>query len=488
MNAIIFYINKPLIKYGIPILFIFLTSISNFYQKVNLPITQELDEAAWIFSSVYFHTYFEEHDIEHLNWSAIDAVDHPPLMKYLLGWVLSWEELHEKTLNKKNWWFYHADINTTEGYDNFKLLLNKMIPEKTLFIGRALTTFFMFLSAILLFYISCRHFNTITGILTTTLFLTSNTIQVTSCWIISDYLFILLMLLNIYITAILIHRLFRGIFDAKLYLIVLVAALFSALHFLTKISGILSFALVISVFCIGLGYYTVQQQRQHNKHLLTCILLYTIIFLTLLYYLNPSFQNDMISFIITMFKHRTQRISEQHAIFYPFALPTTLLSISHVFKSLFSDYSLHSSTFSISLLLSLILLLPLQFKSHFRYNRTALFIMALSAVWFAAIALSTKIAFTRYLLPLIPIVYLCSSYSFVNIMHSVMQFKFRKDKFTIYSALLLILCSICTLSAANYYTLEKYIAENPEWLYKQINDKDAYLKAHMKETPFNDKP
>ena len=64
----------------------------------------EPDEAAWVFSSYYYHLYFEEGDLLHPDWQEYDALDHPPLAKYAVGLAMDLSDSPCVTLEHKQFW------------------------------------------------------------------------------------------------------------------------------------------------------------------------------------------------------------------------------------------------------------------------------------------------------------------------------------------------------------------------------------------------
>jgi len=81
-----------------------LVSLVRLYQqRMDLPL-YEPDEAAWVFSSYYYHLYFEDADWLSPDWQEFDALDHPPLAKYAVGMAMDLSGEPCKTLAHKRYW------------------------------------------------------------------------------------------------------------------------------------------------------------------------------------------------------------------------------------------------------------------------------------------------------------------------------------------------------------------------------------------------
>ncbi len=70
----------------------------------------EPDEAAWLFSTVYARLFFSG-DLSSEAWENPDAVDHPPVAKYLIGVCAALDSpLRETTKDKDFWHKYDLDM------------------------------------------------------------------------------------------------------------------------------------------------------------------------------------------------------------------------------------------------------------------------------------------------------------------------------------------------------------------------------------------
>lgn len=87
------------------------------------------DEAAWIFSTVYF-THYSNGDWHHPDWNAPDAIDQPPFAKYYYGIAAALSGGSWKDIADKEWWL----ANAGEAYKPWKFRdeLARRVPARVL--------------------------------------------------------------------------------------------------------------------------------------------------------------------------------------------------------------------------------------------------------------------------------------------------------------------------------------------------------------------
>src|SRR4030042_355266 len=117
--------KKKRLKIAIEILFIIFAILwmgSEMGGRFYLPLS-EPDEAAWIYSGYYFNLYFLNFNLSHNDWRDYDAIDHPPLVKYIVGGILFLKGYVFDSLDAKEMW---RRIPMDKYLPNYRLLKSEL--------------------------------------------------------------------------------------------------------------------------------------------------------------------------------------------------------------------------------------------------------------------------------------------------------------------------------------------------------------------------
>lgn len=88
-------------------------ALSIFIQRSN-SLPYENDEVSWFFHTQYFDLAFLHRDFSHPSWFTYEAYDHPPLVKYIFGFVL-WSYDKEFSVYRQ---FIESQITRWDYYDD----------------------------------------------------------------------------------------------------------------------------------------------------------------------------------------------------------------------------------------------------------------------------------------------------------------------------------------------------------------------------------
>ncbi len=376
------------------ILFIVISSLGlNFFLRHAEPST-DLDEYAWFYSSYYYELAFKKRDLHHSDWKSQDALDHPPLAKYLFGFVRSLQGVHLDNLDFKNWWFREADDDLR--VDEFLEKNAKLVPVQLLFSGRLLSTLSFIGCAYLLWFIVCSFLSNGTALASVLVFCSLILIHTLAVQQVADGIFLFFLLFVILLQV----RWVRSLREGKnLVGLSLLIGILSALLFLTKINGILSLGvfLLLGIFCIS---GSCPETRGKNfKRVILSGLVTGLTFTLVSYLLNPSFYEDPIGFVLAMFKYRSQRLALQQILFPTTSIPTRSLQISESFSNILIRPDLVYYYLGFPLLLVFFLIglwrLPFSFSKD-RPSAVVFFVNAF--IWCGFIFYHYRMNWSRYLL------------------------------------------------------------------------------------------
>jgi hypothetical protein len=97
---------------------------------LNRPPVQEPDEAAWLFSTPFAQLFFTG-QFHHDGWSNIDAIDHPPVGKYLIGACARMAGPLPADLSDKDFW-HRFDIDMLRRPQFLQELERRLDPNQLL--------------------------------------------------------------------------------------------------------------------------------------------------------------------------------------------------------------------------------------------------------------------------------------------------------------------------------------------------------------------
>jgi 4-amino-4-deoxy-L-arabinose transferase-like glycosyltransferase len=268
--------------------------------RFYLPLS-EPDEAAWIYSGYYFNLYFLKFDLFHKDWNDYDAIDHPPLVKYIVGGTLFLKGYIFDSLDAKEMW---RGIPMDKYLPNYLLLKNKL-PDNILPLTRLVIFTFAFLSLVF-FYIFVRKFYGILPAMVSTSLLITNLIFIRlSTQTIADPVLLFFFAFSLLVFA---FYLKSGNNTCLFFGFVL-----SSFAFLTKLNGlVLIFVLFFVIF--------IKNKLVISNYNFKLISLGFITFLLMTVLLNPFFLNAGIQGIVKMVEHRAFHIHLQQETFQPAAL------------------------------------------------------------------------------------------------------------------------------------------------------------------------
>src|SRR4030043_1252366 len=117
--------KKKRLRSALEILFIIIAILwmgNEIGGRFYLPLS-EPDEAAWIYSGYYFNLYFLTFNLFHKDWTDYDAIDHPPLVKYIVGGTVFLKGHVFDSLDAKEMW---RRIPMDQYLPNYLLLKRKL--------------------------------------------------------------------------------------------------------------------------------------------------------------------------------------------------------------------------------------------------------------------------------------------------------------------------------------------------------------------------
>ena len=295
--------KRKRLKIYIEVLFIIFAILWMFNEmggRFYLPLS-EPDEAAWIYSGYYFNLYFLKFDLFHKDWNDYDAIDHPPLVKYIVGGTLFLKGYIFDSLDAKEMW---RGIPMDKYLPNYLLLKNKL-PDNILPLTRLVIFTFAFLSLVF-FYIFVRKFYGILPTMVSTSLLITNLIFIRlSTQTIADPVLLFFFAFSLLVFA---FYLKSGNNTCLFFGFVL-----SSFAFLTKLNGlVLIFVLFFVIF--------IKNKLVISNYNFKLISLGFITFLLMTVLLNPFFLNAGIQGIVKMVEHRAFHIHLQQETFQPAAL------------------------------------------------------------------------------------------------------------------------------------------------------------------------
>ncbi len=269
------------------------------------------DEAAWIFSSyAYRLAFLDPGGLLSPEWKGADALDHPPLAKYMVGAALASEGLVPVSLSDKDYWFERAFLP----YDHaaFVESLRRRVSVRALFLSRLASGAAMFCACALTAAAGDWLISAEAGLLAAFLLVTAAITRVVAAEAVSDGLFVALELACALAQASWAARLARDKrFSPGRSLLcgALAAALFD-----TKISGALELPLLAAALVAALAC----EPRSHRlrRAVLSSAAAAAAAGLLVVVALNPSLYSRPFSFVLSMFRHRRDTLAIQRLVYF----------------------------------------------------------------------------------------------------------------------------------------------------------------------------
>ncbi len=290
--------KKNRLKFYIEVLFIIFAILWIFNEmggRFYLPLS-EPDEAAWIYSGYYFNLLFLKFDLFHKDWNDYDAIDHPPLVKYIIGGTLFTKGYIFDSLDAKEMW---RRIPMDKYLPNY-LLLKSKLPDNILPLTRLVIFSFAFLSLVFLYIFVRNFYGILPAIVSTSLLMTNDIFIRLSTQTIADPVLLFFFISFLFLCS---YYLKSG-GNTCLFL----GFVLSSFAFLTKLNGlVLIFVLFWVIF--------LKNKLAISKYNFKLIGLGIMTFLLMTILLNPFFLNAGPPGLVKMIEHRASHIRLQQEIF-----------------------------------------------------------------------------------------------------------------------------------------------------------------------------
>jgi len=388
---------------------------------------QEIDEGAWIFSGYYFSLFFLENDRRSPDWKHPDALDHPPLAKYLFGWIAYENGYPITSISLKEWWNRY-DLNLPLRVP-FVIHLRMKIPLSVLWWARFTTMFFLWGSALLIFFIGFRSMSPMTGTIAAFLFAASPLTATVATLATADALFLFLLLAVVAAgVSVLSDPPSR---PAHLVGLSLVFGFLCALHFNTKINGILSLATaILTCFFASVPLLSPRSTKVIVVGAMLLTLITTSFLSTVL--LNPSLSDTPLETVSAMFSRRWERIAVQQQIFSGEALITVSDRMVTGLKRVLFDAdplwaTIKCPLFLLALIAAIWLAVTATVKKRYSPPSPLVSLTLFSGfLWIFSTILNYHLDWQRYLLPTLPFVALFSARSLVVAVHTFRDWQYYR--------------------------------------------------------------
>jgi hypothetical protein len=288
-------------------------------RRIELPL-YEPDEAAWLFSTCYYHHYFESFEWGNEDWQDFDALDHPPLAKYLFGFFMDLRGDAYRTLEHKTFW-HNIPIDGFRGA--YRDMMSR-IPPGTLPFVRTWAFLLAALAVAMLYLFVRGRLGPWAAGLAAGLTIWNPVFQEVSTQVLSEPVLLVITVAFVWVTAIWVE-------GGRWGWLVGATAL-AALAFLTKLSG--------GALGLMLGAAVVLRWRAgHPLPRWPVWVGAAATGLALVFLLNPTFLQLGPGAVFTMLDHRLAQVAHQHAIFPKAALTGMGDRLAAGLDSLFFSFS-----------------------------------------------------------------------------------------------------------------------------------------------------
>lgn len=459
---------------GFIIIFILVLVVfyKNHQQYKNNPVS-EVDEAAWIFSSYYYRLAFLERDFTHKDWLDFDAIDHPPLAKYIFGAAIDFVNQTPDSLENKKWW-HEIDLDLKNAEKNIQIMRDR-INSQSLQATRLTSTVFFAVASVVLYLTASLSFNPICGVITTVLFVFHPIVLSLAQMTMADGLFLALMLVTVCLQIQLFNKICRngsGIYHA------ISLGVAQGLLFSTKILGAASVPIAaISILLTGCVQNKIKNNKIKHSHFLFSILAMFVSFLLVTQLINPSLWHDPLRFIETMFTHRLNRVALQMSVFYWHAVPSTLLSLSLFVRKILFEGDPVFGFFGVPVLVFWFVLGFWQSLAKTGYSGRVM-IPVMNACFWGGISIWTyKLNWSRYFLPSLPFVCLFTAYGAHEFFISLSRRILKINRVRVFAILFFV---SALFIFQREYTWEYYKKKHSDWF---LNAEAQHIQNHLRFHP-----
>jgi hypothetical protein len=354
--------------------------------RFYLPLS-EPDEAAWIYSGYYFNLYFINFNLSHNDWKDYDAVDHPPLVKYIVGGILFLNGHVFRSLEAKEMW---RGIPMDKYLLNYRLLKSKL-PDDILPLTRLVIFAFAFSSLILIYIFVRKYYGILPAMISISLLITNLIFIRLSTQTIADPVLLFFLTFFILLCA---SYLKTGNNTCLFF-----GFLLSSFAFLTKLNGLaLIFVLLLIIF--------IKNKLVLSNYNFKILFLGFVTFLLLTVLLNPFFLNAGIQGIVKMVEHRVSHIHFQQVTF----KSSALLSIGERLKAeivtIFFESSMLNNLIKIPLELIMFLL-----GVYYSVRKRDLVLLIILGCFILPTMSILPLNWERYYYTIIPFIYVISGVS-----------------------------------------------------------------------------
>lgn len=200
----------------------------------------ESDEPGWIFAGYYFNLYFLRFDLFHPDWNDYEALDQPPLAKYIVGGSAYLKGYTADSLYMKRLW---NNVPVDKLHIFFDSIKHK-IPNPSIVIPFTRSIIFLFaLLSLVLIYIFVRTlYGALAAFISTSLIISSPIHNYYSIRILADPILLFFFSLFVLLCAL--------YWKSQKRIYIVLAFIASSFSFLTKLNGILLVPLVIIIVLI----------------------------------------------------------------------------------------------------------------------------------------------------------------------------------------------------------------------------------------------
>jgi hypothetical protein len=399
-----------------------LYSVGDFADGVSQPI-EEVDEAAIVDSTYFYWLLFVAHDPFSPDWKNFEAVDHPPLSKYLYGAALALDGTTIDSIEPKRHW-----VETTwEADDDRRFLgeLHAQLPPRLLRAPRALSAGFLFGATMLLYWIAAEVSSPWIGLLAVVLFRIHPVIRWTSARVMIDGLLALGILA---VLALQLRWARRASPDTRLAIgppLLLGAAL--GLLFSIKISGVVGLLAAL----LSLWLWPRRLRLPAAGVVVGAALIVALV-------INPSVCSDPAGFVAEMFHHRARVLDAQQVLFGDSALLTAHQTVAAFLERLFLKIDPVFRIIRLPVILPACAVGAIRFFQLLRGRPLALGIVAIhGGLWTLAAAFSYRMNWPRYVMPAVPFLALLVALGMAEIATRLSHLSKRERSFALASAALI---------------------------------------------------
>ena len=446
-----------------------------------------IDEAAWIYSSHYYHLAWLERDFQSEDWQHFDAYDHPPMMKYLVGAAMHLTGYTVTSLEPKVEWL-KASSNPHEDRSDIIAQFHQTVPTNALFAARAVSTLSFIFACIFTYLIGQRTFSTLAGVAAACLMALSPLQQRIATEVFSDGLVMMLIAAMTWLQ----WHCARSLIDRqskRLPWSVFALGMTLAMLVSTKLTGLAALPIVLAVVPLSIAIELRVKRRKNEptpvshvsiQHILLALACLIATGVLLAMFLNPLLLKQPISGLQKMIELRMNVVDSQAKMFFAFTMPTFPVKLAAFTLGCFRG----GQGLGIGTLFFIVLgtcALPY-------YGRRDLLALSIFLGNFSGWLLATWLAFRlndpRYLLPLAPFWALLAGAG-VEVLATRLRYiaSYAWPRLTIV-LFALVLC-IATLWSWDYFHIKRFAQRNPLWVPQAQSEADRAIEASLRRSESN---